>query len=657
MAVLESGNFEVLRLVTDRLTPCSVAALMCTTPTLRTRLLNGGVVNLHFDKLDAARVLSVIGANGTCPGGNCSCLLKSLHRFTQLRHLTINDERFTECLGRGAAPYHQGLPPSLVSLTLVLHKSFLRWLHASFRQDYSLSSATPELRYLHIGELSSLEDRAKSRLKIDSAALAAPAFVRLLATLPASLELLELPPASHELTPNLLPNSLTKTSMMLRWKSRLDSLELPSSLVSLNLQINDAQAFERNVTRMFPPTLTDLTVFMKLSIKDDVLYDIFFSPFLSFFFPGLFDPLFFDFVPSLPHSCIDLTLNFLFPLVTTFGLAFHRNNANNQMAVDFVAPQWVKHLPRSINSLHLHNVDNVRLSDLPALLTHLRLTSWWPAKGGFDHKDWRSEYLTHLKIKRWDPVSTEFLTSLPRTVTHLVLKTDKATTISRLPESLTHVTLPAQASFHSLKWPSGLTSLKVHRLTNFPADSMIELPKSLTSLAFSCPALPSSSVTEYFKEIPRSVKHLTLWNRKLDISLFAGLKDSLLESLEIYTGESKEELLAVEMSNFRWNLLENLPTTLTRLRLPVSSQKLEFSPTLKIAQFSELAVPHVTIEFETLQLLLVHCPNIRRVLAKQFKFETDEHEPARQMLLSHPLVTLQTIKISNIGNGKRSKPS
>lgn len=272
MSVLDTGNLEVLRLVTDRLTPCSVAALMCTNPTMRTRILTGGVVKLLFDTLDAARVITFAGANGTCQAGNCKCLLKTLHQFTQLRHLSINDERLTQSLGRGAAPYTQGLPSSLVSLTLVLHKSFLRWLHASFRQDYSLANVTPSLRFLHIGELASLEDRAKSRLKIDRSALAAPAFLRLLGTLPSGLELLELPPSTHELTPNLLPPSLTKTSMLLRWKARLDSLMLPPRLVSLNLQINDAQALEKNVGRMFPSSLTDLYIFMKLSIKDEALY-------------------------------------------------------------------------------------------------------------------------------------------------------------------------------------------------------------------------------------------------------------------------------------------------------------------------------------------------------------------------------------------------
>lgn len=328
------------------------------------------------------------------------------------------------------------------------------------------------------------------------------------------------------------------------------------------------------------------------------------------------------------------------------------------MVVDSVAPQWVKQLPRSLNSLHLHNVDNVRLADLPALLTHFRLTTWWPATGNFDYKDWRPEYLTYLRVERWSPVSQEFLNILPRTVTHLVLKTDKPTTVSKLPDSVVRLRLPAQATFSSHKWPSGLTSLKVSRLTNFTPDALVDLPKTVTSLSLSCPTGSSTLVSDYFsKEMPRTVKHLTLWNRKLDTSIFAGLKESQLESLEIYTGESKDELLAVDMPSFRWNLLENLPPTLKKLRLPTSAQKFEIGANFSLGNLVDLALPFVQIEFEPLQMMLAHCPNLRRVISKQFKFEPHEAEAARQLIQANPLVTLQSIKASCLtrdpANGRR----
>ena len=562
-------------------------------------MLNGGVVSLRFDSLDGTRVVSFVGANGPCQTGNCKCLLKTLHQFTQLKQLVINDELLTASLGRGAAPYTQGLPPSLVSLTIVLHRSFLRWLHGSFRQDYSLANATPHLRFLQIGELSSLEDKAKSRLKIDHSSLAAPAFLRLLGTLPSNLEVLDLAPSSHELTPNLLPASLTKTTMRLRWKTRFETLHLPQRLVSLNVQIklSDTPTLEKHAKTMFPDTLTDLTVFLKHPINDE-------------------------------------TLN---------------SNNSNQMAVDAAAappaPQWIKDLPRSLNSLHLHNVDHVRLADLPTLLTHLRLTTWWPAKGHFDHKDWRSEYLTYVRIQRWEPVSQEFLTVLPRTVTQLVLKTDKATRVSKLPDSIVRLRLPSLATFSSHKWPSNLTSLKVSRLTTLPSDALVDLPKTVTSLSLSCPPSSSTLVHDYFKEMPRHIKHLTLWNRKLDNAVFSGLKESQLESFEIYTGESRHELLAVDMPQFTWKILENLPSTLTRLRLPViSSQKIRLEGTIGLSSLADLCIPHIVVDFEDLQTFLVHCPNLQRILAKQFKFENNELEAARQLLQSNPLITLQFTK-------------
>lgn len=325
------------------------------------------------------------------------------------------------------------------------------------------------------------------------------------------------------------------------------------------------------------------------------------------------------------------------------------------MAVDAPAPQWVKHLPRSLNSLHLHNVDNLRLADLPALLTHFRLTAWWPASGSFDHKDWRPEYLAYLRVERWNPVPQDFLNHLPRTVTNLVLKTDKPTVISKLPDSVTRLRLPAQATFSSHKWPSGLTSLKVSRLTNFTSDALVDLPKTVTFLSLSCPAGSSTAVADYFKEMPRTIKHLTIWNRKLDSSIFVGLKDSQLETLEIFTGESKDELLAVDMPSFRWSLLENLPPTLTKLRLPIAAQKFEIGSNFKLGNLVDLSLPHVLIEFETLQMLLLHYPNLRRATSKQFKFEPHEAEAARQLIQSNPLVSLQSIKASCISNSASNR--
>lgn len=567
--------------------------------------MRGGVRTLVFDALEEARLVTFGGTNGSCQSGNCNCLLRILHQFTHLTELVIDDARLTKCLGRGAAPYTQGLPSSVTHLTIVLRQSFLRWLHKTFRQDYPLAKATPLLRMLQIGEVSSLEERAKNRIHIGKSSVthAAPAFSRLVTTLPPNLAYLGLPPTSVELQADMLPKSLTKTSMLIRYKPRSVNIPLPASLVSLHVQISDPSLLDKHHDTIFPKTLTDLTVFLQLKITEDG------------------------------------------KIVTNAN-----NSSSNSMDVDdgngsnASSPKWIKYLP-PVNSLHLHNIDNIRLADLPPVLTHFRLTSWWPAKGTFDARDWRPAYLSYCRIQRWDPVSQEFLNNLPKTIDHLVLKTDKPTTISKMPETLTKLTLPAQASFVAHKWPSQLTCLKVNRLTNLPADVLVDMPKTLTKLTLSCPPATTTTLKDYFKDLPPTILHLSLCNRKVDSSLFESLKDSKLVSLEIFAGDSRRELLVVDIPSFRWELLQHLPSTLKRLYLPVSVANLTIrDPSLE--NLVDLSLPNATIGFEALQLLLVFSPNLRRLLAKQFQIKATELADANKLLATNPFITLHSVKVS-----------
>lgn len=98
--------------------------------------MNGGVRRLAFDTLDNARVVTFGVSENPCSNGTCKCMLKWLHQISGLEEIVIDDARYNKCLGAAVAPYPYGLPPQLNRLSIVLHQSFLRWLHATYPTDY-----------------------------------------------------------------------------------------------------------------------------------------------------------------------------------------------------------------------------------------------------------------------------------------------------------------------------------------------------------------------------------------------------------------------------------------------------------------------------------------------------------------------------------------
>jgi hypothetical protein len=570
MATLEKLAPEILCLITDGLSPCNIALLMSTTPTMKKRMLSGGVRRLTFDSLAAGRVVTFSSESGSCVGGTCSCLLKWLRDFTHINAITMNEDQFEKCLGASAAPYQYGLPSCLKSFTLVLRTAFLRWMGKRWRSDYPLGQMVPNLRSLKFGEWEGLEEAVDSLIKIDKTFAAAP-FAQFMSSLPANLETLILPPLSHTMQNNLLPSSITRSSIALKWPSSLDGVSVPKHLVSLSLFIHDSAVLDRSAKEMFPPSLTELR--LHLRVKED--------------------------------------------------------------AAEPSKPKWISKLP-AVSSLHLTNVDNLSLQELPSVLTSLTLVYFYPSKGKFDSKGWAPEYLTKFSVKRWPAL--EDLGSLPKCIDHLVLKTEHPMVLTKMPESLTRMTVPANASFASPHWPLKLHTLVINPLTTVNSDVLVTFPKSLTSVSFSVPA--NADVALLFQDLPTSIKHLQLWNRKLDGGIFAALKNSQLESLEVFPGDAKKDLVPVEVSRWKWSLLEDLPATLKLLRLPVQAD--QFEP-VSLPNLAQLLIHNTTIGFENLQLALVLFPNIRRILAKEFKIETNEIDNANKVLSSNPLLTLRSI--------------
>ena len=569
---LERLRQEELRLITNGLSPCSIALLMSASASMKSRLLNGGVSRLYFDSLEEGRVVTFGGSTGDCASGNCSCLLSLLHQFTQVEELVINNKQLEKSFGAKQAPYPGGLPKSLKSLTVVLRMSFLRWISQAYRNDYLLSESTPRLIHLRIAEVNSLPDRAQVPIVIDRT-LGASGLSALMSSLPQSLESLLLPMASHQVTENLLPPRLTRTSLILRWKASFESITLPKHLVSLNLKINDATVLDKHGKSMLPATLTDLTVHLRWG---------------------------------------------------------------STAKPDDVVPQWIKHLP-PLSSLSLCNINNVKCVDFPPVLTHFTYVAYWPCPANIDFSGWVPEYLTYLKIRRWEPVND--LHRLPKSIERLSLHTDKPTTISRMPESLTKFTVPSNVTFLNPHWPSRLHTLRIRPLTIVTSDTLVTLPKILTSLAFTIPT-NIARPDEYFHELPTSIKHITLWNRKLDAAVFKSLKDSQLVSLHVFGGDTKSDMLSVEIQRFKWSHLEYLPHSLTQLRLPVSQEK--FEP-VAMPNLVDLSIPNTTVAFEALQLSIVLIPNMRRLLAKEYKIEKQEIENANKVLSSQPMLTLRSI--------------
>jgi hypothetical protein len=494
-----------------------------------------------------------------------------LKDFVHVKELVINSGRLTKSLGALVAPYPRGLPSGLLSLTIVLREPFLRWIHKHYRHDYSFDQATPLLKHLIIGEVSSLDDRTASALQVDRS-IGAPSFVQFMTGLPKNLETLILPPASHTLIPQMFPESLTRTSVTVRWLSNFDASLLPSKLVSLNVQVKDANALVNHTAKMFPKTLTDLTVMLKITEKTKL--------------------------EEIPK------------------------------------PTWIKQLP-PVSMLKLVNFDHLRFSDLPSVLTHFTYVSWYPTTGVFETDGWAPEYLTYLEIERWEPVAN--IGNLPKSLETLVLKTAKPTIISKLPENLTRLVAPAHTTFSSPHWPSTLHTLEIHHLTQVTPDTLASLPKTVTKLSMSIPS--NGRLEDYFHELPTSIKHLSLWNRKADAGLFKSLKDSRLEVLELFGGDSANDFLPIEIARFKWSLLEHLPETIRVLRLPVVSEK--FEPVLNLNRLSDLSIPNTVITFEGLQLSLVYYSQIRHILAKEYRIEALERDNANSVLASQPLLTLR----------------
>lgn len=583
MSRLDQLSLEIMRLITDGLTPCNVAVLMMTTPSMQTKMLKGGVRKLMFDSLHMGRLVSFNAPTDACNMGTCHCMLQWLHKFTHLREVVMNERQFNQCLGAKVAPFPYGLPSCLTTLTIVFRKAFLRWINKDLRQDYKLATATPNLKTLRLAESPMLAEAVDSEIVIDKTQ-AGPQWGSFLQNLPVGLETLLTPPMLLIIKPFLLPPTLTRSSIALNWRESFDATSLPTHLTSLSVYFRDRNVLDKFADRMFPKSLTEMRIRVRAPETGDEDYE----------------------------------------------------------------PTWLTKLPQ-LGALTLTNVDNVRLADLPEVLTSLALIYYWPSKGNFNTKGWTPEYLTKFTVQRYPPL--EDISALPKTITNFKMLTDRENTIMRMPENVTKLRIPARTVFAAPQWPSHLHTLNVHPLTKVDSDWLITLPKSLTKFSFSVPeSLDSNAkIDAFFRDVPATITHLVLWNRKLDLHVFKSLKPLPLQALEIYAGDTKKDQASLEVARFKWTDLSDLPPSLTLLRLPVgTSTKPEVFDSLPLPKLLDLYIPLSSVGFTALQLTLLNSPHLRNILAHSYVIDSTEIDSANSVLSAHPLLTLRSIDQPNL---------
>lgn len=634
MTDLTTVNADVLTGICNYLSPCTISRLIKTCKKMYHRLVtHGAVKRLCYDWLDhprrgslfksADRKRSWTQCSKRDGVSSCSCVLNILGRFTGLEELSLSTGQAFLCLRQAAVMQaYRGFEwltlPSLKSVTIVLADTFVRWMHVyGDLLIVPLVRLAPNLEQLVIAEPRCLTFKSPGAIPpydfTKKAAIENFRFRQFVASIPPSIVRL--------VTPPLVVNSndvagvvRCATTFIVKWRPTSESIVSSfGSLQTLKIAISKKSvesfllALDRDNARDSLASLRMLDLRFAMA-----------NPFLNK--DDVVDVEVVDGAYRVVHDYASLPKS------------------------------WPSSLPRSLEEVRLFNPPLFDVAHLPPLLHTLRIR-YLPIHSPTEPLDldgWEPPYLTRLALRQ---VSVKNVDLLPTSVTRLSVGNGRGLTLEQLrplPRScqVRHLALFGPVGeFRLLEsaWPMALTSLSIRCEQSTPLSIIGVLPESLTSLAaeFEVPS-PVTDWHSAFKNLSRSIKRLTIWNTRVDASLFAALHQSALESLVFDPChlEAKRRALKCHMMT-QHTILELLPSSLVEFVCPLSF-KIDTNSPCPLKSLERLVITeHTEVSHAIVKYVCDNAPRLRELIVSSTA--SGDSEAIAKVVATSPLLTLREL--------------
>jgi hypothetical protein len=348
------------------------------------------------------------------------------------------------------------------------------------------------------------------------------------------------------------------------------------------------------------------------------------------------------------------SLSSLRMLYLRFAMANPFIDADGALPVDrdysSLPKSWPLSLPRLLEDLRLLNPPLFDAKHLPPLLHTLKvryLPIYSPTEP-LDLNGWEAPYLTCLSLRQ---ASVKTVDLLPASVTRLAIGNGRGLTLEQLrplPQScqVQRLTLFGPIGEFCLPdsaWPLTLTSLSLKCGQSTPLSILRILPDSLTFLAAEFEV--SASGADWhgaFKDMSHGVRRLTIWNARIDYSLFAALHQSKLQSLvfDPCRLETRRRPLSCLQSTSH-TVWEMLPDSLVEFVCPMSFEIDTNSP-YPLKSLERLVITeHMEVSQVIVKYVCDNAPNLRVLIVASTA--SGDSDAIAKIVAKSPLLSLREL--------------